>query len=65
MTFDFVNTSFHLPPEYLKDTLHIEDKKYPHIPIDRSAKKAGFKKEDYLGMIQRAVDYYSQSTKIQ
>ena len=61
MTFDFVSTSYHLPPEYLKDVLHIEDKKYPNIPIGRYAKRIAFQREDFLGMVRRAVELYNQS----
>jgi hypothetical protein len=56
MTFDFVNNVYHLPPNYLKDTLHIEDSRYPKIPIGRYAKSIGFTKEDFTNMVQRAVD---------
>jgi hypothetical protein len=38
MTFDFVNKSFHLPPDYLKKELDITDKKYPNVTIDHGAK---------------------------
>jgi hypothetical protein len=38
MTFDFLDKSFGLPPDYLKKGLGITDKKYPNITIDSWAK---------------------------
>lgn len=58
MTFDFINKSFKLPPEYLKTKLNITDKKYPNISINHWAKE---NREDHLmvvGKIQKLIlDY--------
>ncbi|MDR3559524.1 MAG: hypothetical protein P4L58_03930, partial [Candidatus Pacebacteria bacterium] len=48
MTFGFINHSFNLPPEYLKNTLGITDNKYPNITLDRWAKESRAKSADLL-----------------
>ena len=58
MTFDYVNTMYNLPDKYLREMLRIEDKKYPKIPIGRYARDIGFSKQDFVGMVERAVGLY-------
>lgn len=40
MTFKYVNVVFALSDDVLKDSLKIEDKKYPNVPIGKYAKKS-------------------------
>ncbi len=37
MTFDYINHSFSLPQEYLKNELNITDSKYPRITITKES----------------------------
>ena len=48
MTFGFLNRSFNLPPEYLKNALGITDSKYPTITLNRWAKESSIKPADLL-----------------
>lgn len=41
MSFEYVNFAFHIPPEYFRDTLGIDDKKYPRIALRKYAKEQG------------------------
>jgi len=50
MTFDFLNKSFNLPPEYLKGKLNITEKKYPDITIDSVARST---QDDPGAMLER------------
>jgi hypothetical protein len=50
MTFGYINKSFDLPPEYLKNNLSIIDKKYPNISIDSWAKKS---REDRASLLEQ------------
>ncbi len=38
VTFAFVNKVFKLPPEFLKEALHITDTKYPNLTVEAVAK---------------------------
>ena len=58
MTFDYINRSFNLPPEYLKGKLNITDKKYPNITIDSWIKKTHQDSNKFLENIKSAINDY-------
>ena len=39
MTFDYINQLFNLPKDYLKETMNINDPKYPSLTIAQYAKR--------------------------
>ena len=41
MTFDYINTIFKLPKDYLKTELGITDNRYPRLSINQSARTSG------------------------
>ena len=49
MTFQYINRFFNLPPEYLKSSLDITDRKYPNITISKWAKNS---KQDSAALIE-------------
>ncbi len=55
MNFRYVNVVFRLPEEYLRDSLSIDDAKYPNVPIGKYAKKRGIDRESFLRELRRLV----------
>jgi hypothetical protein len=54
MTFDYINTAFHLPPDYLKTNLEIpEGSSFPRISIK---KYASLNKIDSVVLTQKIID---------
>jgi hypothetical protein len=56
MTFEYINTVFDLPPNYLKDTLHIDDAKYPSITLGQYATKVGIDSTTFTVSVRRSVE---------
>jgi hypothetical protein len=55
MTFAYINFRFHLPPEYLKNQLQLEEKKYPEIPLSRYAKKNNIETPVFVSQVKNAI----------
>lgn len=55
MTFQYINFSFGLPSNYLKDILQITDPKYPKISIAKFARKNNQIELEFIQKIQEAV----------
>lgn len=58
MTFKYVNFIFNIPDTYLKDTLQIEDVRYPNLPIGRYTKTQKLDNVLYIKKIKEAVKNY-------
>ena len=64
MTFDYINTLFRLPPDYLKTQLNITDPHYPRISIRTFAKNSHVDVTVFLNMVQEDVkNFLSITTK--
>ncbi len=55
MTFEYVNRVFGLPPEVLKDALHIADPKYPKLTIASFARKAGISADAAVARVAAVI----------
>jgi hypothetical protein len=55
MTFDFINKTFNLPPDYLKRELNINEKRYPNITIDSWAKNVHENSSMMLERIKKLI----------
>lgn len=64
MTFDYINMSFELPPQLLRDGLHISDPSYPRLSIRRAAKESGVSRDVYLAQIRTIIQNYLLSKNI-
>ncbi|HYV33777.1 MAG TPA: hypothetical protein VE973_02925 [Candidatus Limnocylindria bacterium] len=53
MTFRYINLVFHLPPEYLKNSLNISDARYPNLSINSLAKT---QKTDPQSVLQTTIN---------
>jgi hypothetical protein len=56
MTFDYINTVFGLPTDYLKDTLRIEDTKYPSLTLGKYARKTNIDITTFVTEVRKSVD---------
>lgn len=55
MTFSYINFRFHLPPDFLREELSIDDKKYPNIPISRYVKKKKLDSTQFLRQVKDTI----------
>lgn len=55
MTSNFINTSYGLPADYLKDELKISNSKYPNITIDKAASEQSLRVEDFALKVDLAI----------
>ena len=58
MTFNYINVVFKLNPLYLKNTLSIDDSKYPNIRIDSYAKHHNLNLQLFLHNIEQTIINY-------
>ena len=58
MTFEYLNVVFKLPPEYLRETLGIENAKYPRITLRRYAEQSKLSLPTLIQDIQEAIAGY-------
>ena len=58
MTFDYLNRLFALPPDYLREQLHITNTHYPRLTIAAFAKGTGTDPAATLDAVQNAVRSY-------
>ncbi len=55
MTFAYINYSFNLPPDMLRDVLNIENKRYPDISLWSYIKKWNLDKDATLTQIKEVI----------
>jgi hypothetical protein len=60
MTFRYINSVFHLPPQYLAQTLKISDVYYPNLVIGTYAASHKLNPADFLTSVKQAVSAYPQ-----
>ena len=61
MTFDFINRVFHVPADYLQNTLQITDIKYPGISLGVYARNHALDEVTFMGQVQTEVAAYLNS----
>ena len=59
MTFDYINHVFGLPPQYLAQTLDVNDARYPNIAISKYARSMNIEGNMFVSQVQTAVRDYS------
>jgi hypothetical protein len=58
MTFDYISTLFNIPEDYLKQSMSIEDEKYPYITLDQYAKKSDINVDVLIANIRHNIKEY-------
>ncbi len=58
MTFDYVDTLFHIPSSYLETQLPVNDARYPKITIGGYAKEENVNQATFTSDVQAAVAHY-------
>ncbi len=61
MTFDYINVIFKLPKMYLRDTLNINDPRYPNIRIDNYTRHNNIDSSMFLNKIEQVITNYSMT----
>jgi hypothetical protein len=61
MTFEYINTLFKLPSDYLKNNLGITDAHYPKISIRALARNTHVNESLLLSEVQESVKMYMQN----
>lgn len=61
MTFDYLNVVFHLPPDYLKSELNIQDNRYPKIQISAYAKAKNLNQDKFIRTVIDSIKAKLQS----
>ncbi len=61
MTFRYINSVFHLPAEYLKNSLNITDRRYPNLSLDSLAKEQKISSQVALDKIIGLITSFSPS----
>ncbi|MEI6378218.1 MAG: hypothetical protein WCO55_01025 [Candidatus Falkowbacteria bacterium] len=64
MTFSYVNTIFRLPNDYLKNSLQINDKRYPNLTISRWIRGNRLDAAQSVKQIKQTVANYLRSQKL-
>ena len=62
MTFDYINTLFKVPPDYLKTSLSITDASYPRLSLSGYAKYDVTSTDAMLTEVQQSLDTYLAAT---
>lgn len=65
MTFDYITKVFKLPATYLKDTLKINDSKYPFVTLEQYAETIGTSTSAIIGSTQEVLRKYLASSTLQ
>ena len=58
MTFEYINHIFSLPPEYLRNTLLLQDIRYPRISLMQYAQLNHMSPDTFTVQVQTAVKNY-------
>lgn len=61
MTFDYINRSFSLPNDYLKNEFVITDNKYPRITITREALNKKENIDIFIAEVKKDIQKYIDS----
>ena len=59
MTFDYLNTLFKIPPDYLKASMSIKDTSYPRLSLSEYAKYQGTSTAAVLSEVENSLVAYS------
>ncbi len=59
MTFDYINSIFALPSDYLKNSLAIQDPQYPHTSIVRYARETKLDEGHFTQAVITSVGSYA------
>ena len=62
MTFAYIDHSFSLPPDYLKDKLHITNSAYPNVSLGRIARDQKLDPNAFILLVKNGVSAYSQKS---
>ncbi len=60
MTFKYIGFAFGVPDEYLKSSLHIEDKNFPNISIGKYAKSLKMDPSLFIESVKSSIRTYLQ-----
>ena len=63
MTFGYINQTFMIPEEYLKNRMRITDEKYPNITLNKESITSGVPVSIFLVLIKDDVRTYLDSLK--
>ncbi|MDR3582329.1 MAG: hypothetical protein P4L67_03590 [Candidatus Pacebacteria bacterium] len=55
MTFGYINKIFGLPPDFIKDSFHITDPRYPNLTISQYAGSGGVAEADFMTSLEAAI----------
>lgn len=58
MSFDYLNYSFQLPPDYLRNSLNIADQHYPRLVIGHYAKSSKIDVQKFIQNIKQLISSY-------
>ncbi len=58
MTFDYLDSAFRLPKEYLKNTLNISDARYPNLSLGDYARESKMSAGAGLAKVKAAMESY-------
>ena len=58
MTFDYINTLFNIPPDYLKNNLSLSDEGYPKLSLSSYARHNNMTTDEVTGEVMNAVRNY-------
>jgi hypothetical protein len=61
MTFSYVNYLFNLPPNYLLETLNIQDSRYPSMGINKYVKVKGLNPSAFLTSMRKSVAQFKNT----
>jgi hypothetical protein len=58
MTFEYINTTYNLPNNYLKDRLHIVNKKYPSVTVRKQSELENIPLPEFTEKVSTYVRTY-------
>ncbi|KKQ20725.1 MAG: hypothetical protein US34_C0006G0025, partial [Candidatus Nomurabacteria bacterium GW2011_GWC2_36_9] len=61
MTFDYINVIFKIDPNYLKETLSINDPRYPNIRIGHYVKRNQLNEATFFSGLEQAISNYNNN----
>ena len=60
MTFDYLNKVFGLPQNYLKQSMNIQDGRYPNLQLNRYAELNNINAQEFIKSVRSAVQAYKK-----
>jgi len=64
MTFHYINFIFKIPENYFKDTLYIDDVRYPNIPLWKYTKEKNIDPLSFLNQVKNALTKFLQQKPV-